>query len=281
MKIAFHKYQSLGNDFVLIDAINDQAHVIDTYVSATTWKNTVQLLCDRQKGIGADGILILKLSNHGIPHVRIFNADGSEGSNCLNGARCVMHYLYTHKSFVTACTMQIGSCMVKSRIQHSMIEQQITNFWYHGMSTISTEHATFTGHIVTVGNPHFIIFQETTPTWLEQHGRCLAYHESFADGINVEFITPKTYHSSSAYNILVYERGCGITQACSSGAAAITFLLAHLKQLSPGKSCELTMPGGDLTTLVSSDHTEEKLVTLCATAEHIFSDTFSLKIINL
>ena len=95
----FTKLHSLGNDFILLDWRNRDwqdktEQAITKIITQKTWQNFVVSSCKRRYGIGADGILVLykKDNQH---HVLIFNADGSQAELCLNGARCVAHYVHS------------------------------------------------------------------------------------------------------------------------------------------------------------------------------------------
>ena len=105
--------------------------------------------------------------------------------------------------------------------------------------------------MATVGNPHFVICQPTTTTWLQQHGHTLATNSIFPQQSNIEFIWEiPAINNQQTFQMLVYERGCGVTLACGSGAAAAITVLANLQQIQPNTSITIQMAGGNLQTSI-------------------------------
>jgi len=229
------KYQSLKNKFVLLDQRNNPVTIVSP--------SHAQKICAEHS---VDGVLIL-YQNKNTPEITMFNSDGSDGQLCLNGARCVAHYLHTKHNFPTKFDLLIGNKIITNKIDGNSITQQIPLGSYLGTKKITCKAGEFSGHIIDVGNPHFIIFQKQHLVWLTKNGYLIEQHPVFPNKTNVEFIW-KT--GQSEYTVLNYERGCGITQACSSGAAAITqLLLLHLHepsdqyQIEPQK-IQICMRGG-------------------------------------
>jgi diaminopimelate epimerase len=302
----FIKYQSLGNNFVFFDWYQEPQNVIQEKLGAQEWASFVRKLCDRNIGVGADGVLILKKhaqencvspsvvsdcasnriesmdSEKNIPEMLIFNADGTQAESCLNGLRCVTHYLVTHYKFPEKFSIKLGkriiACVIEreqTKPENLLITNTIGYIECQGEKTVSipTEPiSSFHGHIVSVGNPHFIIFKQISLDWLTQYGVLLESHELFPNKSNIEFVWEEPVKNTGSirrYNVLVYERGCGITQACSSGAAAITGLLYNLKKITPHQKIELIMLGGSVISWVD-DHGQ---VFLQAGAQSVFSGT--------
>ena len=98
--------------------------------------------------------------------------------------------------------------------------------------------------MVDVGNPHFIIFKKTNQQWLCENGNLFENHKTFKNKTNTEFIWQ--HENKKTFNALVYERGCGITQACGSGAAAIIQTLLKTKQIKLNEKIKIQMLGGTL-----------------------------------
>ena len=204
-------YESLGNKFILFDQPNH--------------KITPQIAKELCKKHSIDGVLIVHRGTP--PSITMFNADGSDGQLCLNGARCVAHYLHTKHNFPNQFDLLMGNKTIATTIEGDLITQKIPLGASLGAKKITCDAGEFCGHVVDVGNPHFIIFQKQNLDWLTKNGHLIESHTSFPNKTNVEFVWPT---GPSAYTALIYERGCGVTQACSSGAAAITQLL-HEKKL--------------------------------------------------
>jgi len=277
----FIKYQSLGNNFILFDWYQASQDSVMQQLDALTWASFVRTICDRNIGVGADGVLILKKNTQdNIPEMLIFNADGTQAETCLNGLRCVTHYLVIKHKFPEKFFIKLGKrtieCVIE-RDRNLLITNNIGSIEYHGEKTLSiiTENQkTFYGHVVSVGNPHFVIFKETNLDWLTKFGNLLESHEIFPNKSNIEFVwqepvknPEKNSDGYQRYNVLVYERGCGITQACSSGAAAITGLLYKLKKIIPNQKIELLMLGGSVISWVD----DNEHVFLQAGAQEVFS----------
>ncbi len=275
----FFKYQSLGNDFVLFDLFSycrdkSEHEEVRTLVRGPKWANSVRAICHRNFGIGADGVLVLRKNREKreIPEILIFNADGSQAEICLNGLRCVALHLFQKHNFSQAFTIIIGdrevSCCVNLNISGvPEITTNVGSVAYLGSSSVSILAGTFEGHRASIGNPHFIVFQEVSSDWLKKYGGALECHKAFKNKTNVEFVWACPYvqnyaqdkdgkvglntENSLAYNMLVHERGCGMTLACSSGAACVTAVLQKLFDLKVNQKLKLCMPGGNVTSWVS------------------------------
>ena len=265
----FFKYQSLGNDFILFDFYPSVNLKEDK-----NWNSIAQKLCNRHFGIGADGVLVLfnnqKLK---VPQILIFNADGSQAEICLNGLRCVAHYLYKNHDFPVQFKIEMGGKLIDCQIEESDGENEIVTKipspLYLGEKEIDVNGTKFCGHVVNVGNPHFIILQETDVNWLKKYGHLIEGHKEFPNKTNVEFVWQD---NKSIFNMLVYERGCALTLACSSGATAVIFLLNYLKKVLGEEKVFLKMPGGRLCCWIE----QEQQVVLQAKADLVFKGAVKL-----
>lgn len=273
----FFKYQSLGNDFILFDCYKKPETYINQALAEASFPSSVKMLCDRHFGIGADGVLVLK-GNTGLslPEMLIFNSDGSKAEICLNGLRCVALHLHMNYNFPIQFKVKVGDKILECFILHQkdlnekvLIKINVgTINNYYGETKISTTQGELSGHFINVGNPHFVLFQQTTLDWLTKNGAEIEKHKFFPNKTNVEFIWKESlFH----YNALVYERGCGITLACSSGAAAITGILAKLMLLNHDQDVKISMPGGDV--ICSINKSEE--IIMSADAKLVFSGVYS------
>lgn len=273
---SFVKYHSLGNDFIIFDWYKRPSAFMLHELHDLSWKKFVVDTCDRHRGVGADCVLIVTNSTQAsMPEMLVFNADGTQAEISLNGIRCLAQYLFTQHNFPTSFSIKAGSRIVQLTMQTTSgtpaINEIITTVGpinYTGTTTIQTAHGTFDGHIVDVGNPHFIIFAQQTLEWLTNNGTEIESHPTFPAKTNVEFIwqTGDASLTQKKYTVLVYERGCGITLACSSGAAAITGLLKSLNQIQTNQKISLDMPGGSVTTWVD----DKNNVILQAQAHFVF-----------
>ena len=256
-KSPFVKYHSLGNDFILFDWRHKDASAVIDSVHEPQWGPYVQELCRRHFGIGANGVLVLVQPNE----LLIFNEDGSLAETCLNGLRCAADYLISNGSV----QIRMGQRLCTCSLADGMIVSEVGRVECDSSETLSIGSETLLGYRVSVGNPHFIIMKETTERWLSCHGKSIESHELFPRKTNVEFVWPTSEPFS--YRVLVFERGCGLTLACGSGAAAITGLLANLGRISVGQKLTLQMPGGQIVSWIEPTGR----VMLSAQAHQVFS----------
>jgi diaminopimelate epimerase len=133
----------------------------------------------------------------------------------------------------------------------SAIRTSVGGIVYQGQKSVKVGKRLVGGHVVSVGNPHFIVFEKTTQEWLATNGKQIESNELFPQRTNVEFVWWASV--GKAIECLVYERGCGMTLACSSGAAAITGLLCNLGALQPLQKLAVRMCGGELVTWIDGD----------------------------
>lgn len=222
-KIKITKMQGCGNDFVIIDYGEFQK-------SDMPMDKLAKKLCDRHFGIGADGMIIPKTDN-----VRadiswyFYNSDGTTAQMCGNGMRCFAKYVYdkklvTKKQFsvetlagiITPELLENG--LVKVNMGKPVLEDSKIPF--KGVRTIKVKDREFDITPVSMGNPHCVIFTEEDPLYLaEKYGADVEKHEFFPEKTNTEFVRIK---SRTEIDMCVYERGCGITLACGTGACAST-----------------------------------------------------------
>ncbi|MBW2736517.1 MAG: diaminopimelate epimerase [Deltaproteobacteria bacterium] len=267
--LPFTKLHGLGNDFALFDGLD---------VALPAWLTDpegVQQLCDRRFGIGGDGLLLLLPSNtSALGRMRVLNADGSEPEMCGNGLRCVAHYLVQHhgasaeRPFHVETGAGLLPCLVveasvegaPSRISVEMgkpsLEPKDLPMEANEPQIdvpLSCEGRIFTGTAVSMGNPHFVIFEDDPRANLQQlardFGPVLEHHPSFPNRVNVEFVR---VHNASAMEAWVWERGTGLTLACGTGACAVGVAATLTKRVGPGP-LSITLPGGDLEIVVAAD----------------------------
>ena len=199
----FYKYQGAGNDFILVE---------DEDVSSC-----VEKLCDRNFGIGADGVILLEDSSLADIKMRIFNADGSEAAMCGNALRCVV----LHKGRETiSIETKAGICYVK------LLQGKIfaTLPYAKEISAPITLPGGRLGYHVDTGVPHLIIYeQDLEKKDFVQVAREIRFDERFAPGgVNVSYIKV----DESNIFIRTYERGVeNETLACGSGSAAAAFIV--------------------------------------------------------
>ncbi len=277
--LRFSKMQGAGNDFVVIDGITQ------TFSPTSA---LIQALCDRHFGIGADQLLLLeKPTCYDVDCVyRIFNCDGAEVEMCGNGARCVAKFLrergLTNKDKILAQTATRIVTLHYSEDKEVSVDMGVpslrlspTQFHLANLKQveqggricyeISTAEGTFVADMVSMGNPHAVIFTKERPSAkaLERMGRSIEESPLFPEKINVEFVT--VTERTSAF-VDVWERGAGITLACGTGACA-SAVSGYLRGLFD-ETVQLQLPGGLLT--VSWDGNPFHSVQLKGPAKFVF-----------
>ena len=238
----FEKWHGLGNDFILIEAAIS--------VEQAT------MLCDRHRGIGADGVLSIHRQTDTTARMIVLNADGSRPEMCGNGLRCVAAYVATRAAANTSPdTVVIDTdagprhCQLQ-RLDH--MRWQVTAAMGHAKLMGQLRYPpngdhTFT--LVDVGNPHAVTFTRYGDEPLDTWGPAL--QRQVSGGINVELCHLR---DDGGIDVLVWERGVGRTQACGTGACAVAAAATALGHAPYGRAIEVHLPGGPLHVTVARDN---------------------------
>lgn len=234
--ITFSKFHGLGNDFVIVDARGT-----GDLISAAQAK----AVCDRNRGIGADGVLTLLPSRTGEAALRlhIWNADGSVAQMCGNGLRCVVAFLSQDEVILdTDAGLRSGRCLANGQISVSLGKPKLIP----EPCEISIEDHLFTGLRVDMGNPHYVLKPHHAADELldlaQQYGGALERHSSFPDRSNIEFLAWR----GDRLQLVVHERGVGITQACGTGAGASYVAAREWGLFESGSDLWIDLLGGAL-----------------------------------
>jgi diaminopimelate epimerase len=247
MNLKFTKMHGLGNDFIVLDAIHQKIQLNPELISR---------LSKRETGIGFDQCLVVEKSNR--PDVdffyRIFNADGQEVGQCGNGARCLarflQHYQLTQKTLINVATqtttmqLQINNdeTVTVAMGVPKLIPTEIPLLVHSQQPLYFEEEKRLEFHALSVGNPHaVIIVADVTKAEVALVGKYLSEHFLFPEQTNVGFMQILDPHN---IRLRVYERGCGETSACGSGAVAAVAAGKLFHNLAPDVNVEL--PGGKL-----------------------------------
>lgn len=267
--INFEKHHGCGNDFILIDGKDLST---DINIPALSTK-----LCNRNFGIGADGLIIAWPSETQDIRMQIINADGSEPEMCGNGIRCFAKYIYDSgqlsKETFTVETLA-GPIIPSLQIENGIVEKVKVDMGEPRLTenpseSIEVGEETFTFTDVSMGNPHAVVFVENIDKLLfEALGPKFAVHPRFPEGINTEFVE---ILSASEAKMKVWERGAGPTLACGTGACAIGVAGVLTKKLN--RNTLIHLPGGDLE--INWDEATNH-VFMTGPAERVFTGTVPL-----
>ena len=247
----FQKYEGLGNDFIVVDLLTDELKQQENRVIAD-WQRTTTKLCHRRLGIGGDGILLILPSSHDGANAKmiVLNNDGSRPEMCGNGLRCVAHDLKA-RHFNDRNALRIET---DAGIRHCQFEQfsestaeihvNMGSAQSHG--EYESKHAPGRRFInVSMGNPHAVCFVDSTedPQSLARSlGPLVEVDSGYPDRTNVEFAKCGDQH----IELWVWERGCGITEACGTGACATAVAAMWTKRIQRERSHVIKLPGGQL-----------------------------------
>jgi diaminopimelate epimerase len=257
MRFEFTKAEGLGNDFIIVECadVEKSDHVMAS----------ARRLCDRHRGIGADGVIcvILPRVKGGNFRMRIFNADGSEAEMCGNGVRCFGQYLrvtgrctewFTIDTLAGAIEVEYISEV--DRVGQYRVNMGLPKFAPNDVPVIPSDvndadfvmkevtalDRTFKVTAVSIGNPHAVVFtDELDDNLVHTYGPAIQKASFFPKGVNVEFVK---ILSRDEIRMRVYERGCGETQACGTGACAAVAAGIVTEKLDYTTTAHL--PGGDL-----------------------------------
>ena len=251
----FIKLQATGNDFVLIDARRMKRD----------WSALAKAMCDRNFGVGADGLLLILPSKVANFYMRMFNPDGSEAEACGNGLRCAARYAKESglargaeirietpagiKRLQTRGRKSIQVAMGKPILAPSAIPVIVGRTGARATAPV-IDYPLAIGKMklkitcVSIGNPHAVCFleQPADDFPLAEVGPKVERHPMFPNRVNFEIVN---VISQSKLRARVWERGAGETLSCGTGACAIA-VAARLKKLTDNP-VDIILPGGTLT----------------------------------
>ena len=262
----FTKMHGCGNDYVYVNCFEEK--VEDPACLA-------QIVSDRHRGIGGDGLILICPSQVADVRMRIFNADGSEAEMCGNGIRCVAKYAFEHKlckageSFVVpgqeicpaSLNIETGNGVLAVGLifdADNKVQKVCVNMGQPKLAAedipvklpvkkvigqpIRFQSRAFVMTCVSMGNPHAVFFHDDLATVrLEKIGPVIENHSIFPNRVNVHFVQ---IEKPTEFTMRTWERGSGITMACGTGACAVC--VAGVVTGRGERVCTGHLPGGDL-----------------------------------
>ncbi len=249
----FYKMHGIGNDYIYFDCFKNQI------------SNPEQLskkLSDRHFYIGGDGVILLCPSEIADCKMRMFNVDGSEGKMCGNGIRCVgklardlgyvdgdkctvetlsgiktLHFDFDEKGKVASAKVDMGRAELDGAKIPSVFSGKVIS------KPLSVEGREYNVTLVSMGNPHCVVFADPDGLDLEQIGKKFENHAAFPERINTEFVK---VIARNELKMRVWERGSGETLACGTGACAVAVAAVLNGFCDKGKQILVHLLGGDL-----------------------------------
>ena len=251
--LKFTKMHGLGNDYVYMDAINQNIE---------NRAELAKFVSDRHLGIGSDGLILICPSEVADFKMQMFNSDGSEAEMCGNGIRCVGKFVYdkglTNKTTISIETLagikvlemqeeqgkiklvkvDMGEPILEpKRIPVKSEEYPVTNL------KLNAENREFVFSCVSMGNPHAITFIKEDVNTFDacKYGKILENDDAFPNRANIEFVNVL---DEKTLKMRVWERGAGETLACGTGACgvAVAAILNNYTQ----RKVTVKLLGGDL-----------------------------------
>lgn len=273
MELNFLKMQGCGNDFLILDSM--QSEPAPFYPPEIVW------LCDRNFGVGADGLVILTKSAEHHAKWLFYNSDGSEAEMCGNAARCVVRYLadnyFPHDipiSIETRAGIVKGRLMDQpGMVEITLVPKPFERFEYE-QKVIATDKYSLEVNLINTGVPHAVIEVKDLATYpILEVGKAIRSHPAVGvGGANVTFyqrlVGPRIRSTT-------FERGVeGETLACGTGAAAAAILYSetYMQPL----PIEVNVPGGELIVDISP---VSKMLLLQGPAQYVFRVSLS-EIVN-
>jgi diaminopimelate epimerase len=263
MNIGFTKMHGLGNDFVVIDNMNGRISLS---------REQIVFLCDRHKGIGADGVILVEPSDKGDCFMNYINADGSEAQMCGNGVRCVAKFLRD--------ILKIKNDVLKIDTRSGLkeIKCNADGTFSVNMGQASLFHPDFPKkpmyieelslNFIAAGNPFAVSFVDDLSKYdFLSMGPRVENHKNFSHRMNFELAEER---NKNHFKVRVWERGCGETLACGSGATAL-YALAKRQGKVDGEVV-VEFPGGEL--FFSSPEGED--IIMRGPAEEVFSSIIEI-----
>jgi diaminopimelate epimerase len=276
MLLKFTKMHGIGNDFVVIDAINQEVNIS---------QEQLRFLADRHFGIGCDQILFVEApaSQEADFRYRIFNSDGGEVQQCGNGARCFVQFVH-EKGLTSKNCIRVETLAGIIEIQRQENGEVTVNMGRpdfnpralpfhaaapsdHYLANINGEEIKFGA--VSMGNPHAVIrVDDVDNAPVEEWGPALESHVMFPERVNVGFMQ---LIDRTRIRLRVYERGAGETLACGTGACAAVVTGIKWGILNKRVTVELT--GGNL--LIEWDG-DQSPVLMTGPAQTVFDGQITL-----
>jgi len=235
-RISFTKASACGNDFLLVDARS-----LSGDLNALTRR-----LCDRHRGVGADGVEWLFPDAEADVMARLINADGSDAEISGNGTRCVAAEICSRtakKEVVIRTGAGLKTC-------HLMGKNEFTFEFEAGMGrpelagpiAIDVSGARIEGARVSMGNPHFVIFVDSFQDGWQTQAAQIGARPEFPQGTNVVYTVVR---GSNQIEIRIFERGAGETQSSGTGSCAAAVAAISAGQVT--SPVTVTAPGGPQT----------------------------------
>lgn len=269
MNLSFTKMNGAGNDFVMLDNRDRSLNLTGEQIA---------FLCDRHRGVGADGVLAVEPAENGADfRMRYYNADGGEAEMCGNGARCFGRFA---SRFLSAPQPEVRfetqAGPIVAQFFGDNVRIQMSDPHSHRPPTsLSVNDRPLEVHFLNTGVPHAVVFVEDLQAVdVLADGAALRYHSAFAPkGTNANFAQAL---SANEIAIRTYERGVeGETLACGTGVCA-SAILHHLRTGATSPISVRVLGGETLEVGFEKEGEQFRNVTLTGPADFVFEGSISI-----
>ena len=252
MKFDFYKYQGTGNDFVVIDDRMSQFDISD--------EKFIRSICHRRKGVGSDGLLLLRNHIDSDFEMLYFNADGKKGSMCGNGGRCLVDFAHYLGIVQDNCTFTAIDGLHEAKWTEESIALKMIDVYEVEVNDDFV--------YLDTGSPHYVKFVtdlENYPVF--EQGKFIRYNERFKqNGVNVNFVEIQ----GSSCMVRTYERGVeDETFACGTGVTAVA-IAAHSIYKKTDNPLIVNVLGGSLKVLFKEECGVYKNIWLTGPVRRVF-----------
>ncbi|MFZ1221348.1 MAG: diaminopimelate epimerase [Chthoniobacterales bacterium] len=266
--LRFTKMNGAGNDFVMLDN-----RLGDLQLAA----DQISRICDRHRGVGADGVLILERAANGADfRMRYYNADGGEAEMCGNGARCFARYASRVAGPMNELSFETPAGVIGAELQGDLVRLQMSEPKEMRLGiTIPLPDQELAAHFVNSGVPHVVVpVDDLEKAEVRRLGAAVRRHELFAPkGTNANFLCERGPRQIA---IRTYERGVeDETLACGTGVVASALIFSAVNNVE-GPIDVLVRGGNELQVGFEKAGSEFKNVTLTGPADFVFEGTIDI-----
>lgn len=243
----YAQMQGLGNSFVVINLLQEKLSKKPSELA--------KYVCEEDKGLGVDGLILIDRSDKAEFKMRVFNADGSEAEMCGNGIRCMAKYLFDRKftektkisietlaGIRTVEVMGKGGFLFKVDMGEPILDPKLIPVNMDKNKVVNLPYEKYKITCVSMGNPHCIIFVTDAFNYPVIEGKKIENDtDTFPKRVNVEFVQ---IINKKEIAVAVWERGVGETMACGTGACASA--VASVLNEKTGREVTVHLKGGNL-----------------------------------
>jgi diaminopimelate epimerase len=260
--LRFTKMNGAGNDFVMLDNLAGSIQLTAEQISK---------ICDRHRGVGADGILLLEKATNGADfRMRYYNRDGGEAEMCGNGARCFARFAKKVAGTKGPITFETLAGIIGAEVEGDSVTLQMSDPTELKLNVkLQLEGEDATVNFINTGVPHVVVpVSRVDMVNVQARGAAIRHHEMFSPkGTNANFLEKRGKQNIA---IRTYERGVEEeTLACGTGVVASALVFAAT-QKSDGPVSVLVRGGSELTVDFEKDGNRFRNVTLSGPAEFVF-----------